>query len=338
MNEILYFILFIIIINFFFKKFKLLLNNTGHKHQSYNQISQVPLTGGIFILFSIFIKHYYFDNYIIIFLSIFFLVGLLGDINFLKSATNRFFIQLILIILLVVMLEIRIIDIRIELINSLLQNEFFNIFFVSFCFLVLINGSNFIDGNNGNVLGYYIITLLSLLFIIKSNNINYEGDVISKLFIILFILYFFNVFNQFYLGDGGVYVISLLVGIISIDFVNKNSNISPYYIVSLLWYPAFEILFSLLRKILKKKSPLKPDIFHLHQLFFNFFKKKIFKNKVFLNSLTGFVINILNFIIISFASLFVYSTKIQILIIIFAITVYLLIYRILLKFKYNSEK
>ena len=59
-----------------------------------------------------------------------------------------------------------------------------------------------------------------------------------------------------------------------IDLNNNNYFISPYFIALLLWYPAFENLFSIIRKRIVKKDPLKPDNLHFHQLLFNFFETK----------------------------------------------------------------
>ena len=73
------------------------------------------------------------------------------------------------------------------------------------------------------------------------------------------------------MGDNGAYSLGFLIGFILIEIYNSNKEISPYFIVLLLWYPCFEILFSIIRKILFKINPLKPDTGHLHQKLFVFF-------------------------------------------------------------------
>ena len=88
-----------------------------------------------------------------------------------------------------------------------------------------------------------------------------------------------------------------------IDLFSQNKDISPYFIVNIFWYPAFEILFSLIRKIKSKYSPLMPDASHLHQLLFFYFQKKINLRKSILNSITGVSINIYNGLILYFASI-----------------------------------
>ena len=163
MIEILFLILSIIILNFFCKKKNILLNTTGQIHQIYNQEYQVPLSGGLFLFIYFCYNFIYFDIILIFYLTIFFLLGLFTDIDLIKSPTYRFLFQIILLISFIINLEIVIYDVRIELINDLLRNYYFNIFFVMFCFLVLINGSNFIDGNNGISLGYFFIIFLLIL-------------------------------------------------------------------------------------------------------------------------------------------------------------------------------
>ena len=45
-----------------------------------------------------------------------------------------------------------------------INNFYFNIFFSSICIVILINGSNFCDGVNCNVVGYYLIVILAIFF------------------------------------------------------------------------------------------------------------------------------------------------------------------------------
>ena len=59
-------------------------------------------------------------------------------------------------------------------------------------------------------------------------------------------------FNQFFLGDSGAYFLSFFIGFILIEIYNANLKISPYFIILLLWYPCFENLFSIIRKLLRK--------------------------------------------------------------------------------------
>ncbi len=321
-----FFIPFILIINYVLKEKKVLLNYTGQKHQIYTYKNQIPLSGGLFLFAYFLINFNYFGSNILIFLFIFFIIGLFADLNLINSPSFRFIFQILFLILFIINLDLNINDIRIDFGNSLLENYYLNIFFVSFCLLVLINGSNFIDGNNGLAIGYYLIIFFILINLNYNENIYFEINQIISFSIILFILFIFNIANKLYLGDNGIYLLSIFTGYFLIVLFNNYPQFSPYFIVNLLWYPAFEILFSMIRKIKSKFSPMKPDTLHLHQLIFFYYSKNIKLKKNILNTLTGISINIYNAIIIYFSSINIYNTKIQILLLILSIIVYLFSY------------
>ena len=84
-----------------------------------------------------------------------------------------------------------------------------------------------------------------------------------------------NFSNQLFLGDSGSYSLSFVTGVTLINIYNLNQQITPYFIILLLWYPCFENLFSIFRKIISKKNPLKPDNGHLHYHLYSFLLKNI---------------------------------------------------------------
>ena len=77
------------------------------------------------------------------------------------------------------------------------------------------------------------------------------------------------------IGDSGAYLLGFFLGFVIISSHISNLDVSPYFYISLIWYPCFENLFSILRKLNKKFSPLNPDNKHLHQLVFFFIKEKL---------------------------------------------------------------
>ena len=80
-----------------------------------------------------------------------------------------------------------------------------------------------------------------------------------------------NFFNKLQLGDGGSYLIGFFTAFYVINFISQNSLVSPYFAVLILWYPCFENLFSISRKIYQKKSISDADNLHLHHNIFLFF-------------------------------------------------------------------
>jgi hypothetical protein len=70
---------------------------------------------------------------------------------------------------------------------------------------------------------------------------------------------------------------------------------------------------------------MSPDTKHLHQLIFNFLKKKTrFKNIIYVNILSASLINFYNLFIFYLSLNFISNSQIQIMLILFNIVVYLL--------------
>ena len=300
--------------------------NTRLVHQTYTADKYVPLLGGYFILIPVFFNHAaLFHN--LLFLSIF-LTGVLSDIKLLNSPKLRFLIQFCLAMLFIIFSKTYINDTSIDILDNLLEYKFFNILFVAFCILILMNGTNFIDGLNGLVSGYYIITLLVIIYS-GNNNIDFINYEFYKILIFtLLIIFILNLLNKIYLGDGGSYLLSFVIGISIVKLYSQNSQISSLFIILLLWYPCFENLFSIIRKFYQKKSPLHPDNKHFHQLAFNFIKKKFkIKNNLLSNNITSILIISYNMGSLFLGSLYAQSTNFQVLIIVFNILFYIFLYQ-----------
>ena len=172
------------------------------------------------------------------------ILGLMSDKNILPNPKLRFFIQLIILLQLVYFENLRIDDLKYDFLNHFLANYFINVFFTIFCIAILINGSNFLDGLNGLLSGYYLIIIFLMFYFGDYNkNITTDDKFLYLMLYSLIIFYIFNVFGFVYLGDSGSYLISILIGIYLIKFNSLNIYVSPYYIASILWYPAFENFF-----------------------------------------------------------------------------------------------
>ena len=188
-----------------------------------------------------------------------------------------------------------------------------------------MNGSNFLDGLNGLLSGYFILVLISLIFIGNfSNNVELENlNLIVIILTILLVFFILNIFGLVYLGDGGSYIISILVGFLLVKENQNNIFISPYYVVMLLWYPAFENLFSLIRRLYNKDSVSSADKLHLHQLIYRYLKlKKIFSEKK-INSISSILILVFNIPIFLISSFYYFHTTTLILTTIVYVIIYL---------------
>ena len=269
-------IILIYFLNNLFIGKKILLNTTGELHQNLTSKKKIPLTGGIYIFLSFLLFFYEFSflNKIIIFS--FYLVGFFSDIKILKSPLLRLLLQIFIIFIFIFYNNLALENTRVMLLDDILNNQIINYLFVIFCITIIINGTNFIDGVNCNVIGYYFIIALILYKLNLFNGLNFDLILIKNWILILFIIYILNFFNKLYLGDNGSYFLGFIFSYLLIYIYLNNQYLSPFFIILLLWYPAFENLFSLVRKLNLKKSPFKPDQNHLHQLLFFFLKKKKF--------------------------------------------------------------
>jgi len=330
----------LILLIFFFKKNNFLIDKKSLSHKSFTSKDVVPLAGGFVIFFNLILFSN--DYFILFFFTLIFILGIFSDLLIITSPLKKFILQFLVIFFFLYFLDLKVLSTKIYFIDFLIKNKLFAILFTSFCLLILINGTNFIDGINTLVCGYYILITLTVLYVCSQNQLLiYNFNNFYYLFLYLSVIYFFNSFSKIYLGDSGSFLLSFLIGYYLIDFCNNNLNlirfISPIFILLLLWYPAFENLFSILRKIISKKKPAEPDNLHLHHLLFSFLKKENKKNINYINTLTGNMINFFNLISFAVASKFYYHTEYLTYITLFNVFSYTIVYFYLYK-KFKKKK
>jgi UDP-N-acetylmuramyl pentapeptide phosphotransferase/UDP-N-acetylglucosamine-1-phosphate transferase len=302
--------------------YKLILNDTSiSKHKSFvSKNNRVLITGGFFLIFgNIIYQKDFFSSLENLFYILIFCTGLFADVYKKFFPLFRIFFQILIVFFFIKLFNIMIKDVRIDFINSILSKESISLIFTVFCIIVLINGSNFIDGVNLSTISYYLLVLL-IIFILSENNYFIADLYFIKIQIfLLFILIFFNFRNYVYLGDGGVYLVSFISSAIVINFINNNAIISPYFAVLLLWYPCFENLFSLIRRLFTNKITYHADNYHLHHLIYLFFSRK---NILSPSNITGLLIFSFNFIILTLGYKFYNETKYLLLLIFFSVILY----------------
>ena len=318
--------IFIIFLNKYLINLSFLVSETGDRHQKFASNKIVPLTGGVFL----FLSFLYFVNYevlsFILFSFLIFILGIFSDLKDIKSAFVRFIIQISIVLTFVVFNDLQLFNTKIYLLDKLLSNSSFNYIFVSFCILIVINGSNFFDGLNTLNIGYYLLISL-IIFYLKQNQIISVNEIfIEYLLIVLLIIFFLNLINKIYLGDSGSYLLGFTFSVFLIKLYIDNQHISPFFIIVLLWYPSYETLFSIIRKNIMNKSPMDPDSNHLHQQIFHFVKRKIKLNKLYSNLLSANLINLYNLIIFVISLNFLLNSQIQVLLILLNITLYTFVY------------
>ena len=292
------FYVLLISINFFLDRKKLLLYRTyKQQHKRKNFEKNIILSGGIFFSLILVITNFQINFQLINFViySLFFVViGIFSDLNKGITAKTRLLIMFLISFIILINSQLIIEKIDIKIINFFLKFNLLSITIFTVAIVTIVNGSNFIDGNNANCSGYFFLVYLLLLF--NAENFNFDLNdytLLKNIFIGLLVFSILNLYNRNYLGDNGAYFLGFLTSIISIYFFTKYS-IPSLLIVAFFSYPVAEISVSIIRKFIENQNPMNPDKRHLHQLI----ETKIFLNqsKLVKNNLSTVLIMSLNLI------------------------------------------
>lgn len=156
-----------------------------------------------------------------------------------------------------------------------------------FALALLINGMNIIDGLNGLTAFTTISILASIILIIITFDLTRINEYYYLLFATLAFLFFNFPKGKIFLGDSGAYWLGYVVGVMVINLFNQIElqGVDTKLASIILFYPVFEVLFSFIRKLLKKKSPLYPDLHHIHLKTFHFLNNKNINNSNSLSTL-----------------------------------------------------
>lgn len=252
--------------NIFFKTINLL-DYPGNlkKHKG-----NIPLVGGILFssvaLISLIFEYNFQINYYLLFCITF--IGILDDKNNI-NANLKFifsFFCFSFFIYLDQALQIKSINFLNFGIIYFPNNFFLKIFIPVLSLMLLLNAYNMSDGING--LAIIIFISFSIYISLKTHTYQY----FYVYWIVAFIFFFYNIRGKVFLGDGGNYFLSMLLGSIII----KNNNAYPYNfyaeeIFLLFLIPAIDMLRIFISRIFKGKNPFLGDKNHLHHLMIIFF-------------------------------------------------------------------
>ena len=329
-DYILPFLFFILIIKIsnIFKVENGLYNGIQKIHQGYT-----PRFGGIVLfLFFLLIQNefllsyfgtiFYFCSFGILF------IGLISDLNIDLNPSLRLIILFFIVIFYFFTSSLNYPLIDFPLLATLLNNHYFAIIFFSILVVALINGLNFIDGANGLLSLSLMVSVTILMYV--SYNFHLYDHVIS-LFYLLSLIFIFFIFNYplglIFIGDNGAYFLGFVLSLYTISIYSQVDELLSWSAILIFIYPAIELVFSFIRKILiEKKSPLYPDRRHIHILLYDLVNNfgKINKNvSKMSNSLIIFFLSILWLLPFIFFLLFYRSNTFLILL---SIIIYILIY------------
>lgn len=223
-------------------------------------------------------------------------------------------------------------------IGILMDNSFISLLFFVLALSGYTNGVNLIDGSNGIASATIIASLSSICFLSFMQN---DLLLLQSSLIFVFFILFFSFFNypwgKVFLGDSGAYFLGLLTGYITIIFFARHPEVPTWAAVLILFYPSFEMIFSIIRKLRYNKNPFYPDSDHLHLKLFYLINNSIKRSRV----ANGMVMPLLTLFWLSPPALvpWVYThVELSLLSIIFLMILYLGFYWALPRFESYEEK
>ncbi|MEN2985368.1 MAG: glycosyltransferase [Thermodesulfovibrionaceae bacterium] len=331
-----------------------LLDPTERGPQKFHE-NPTPRTGGLAILggiiasalvFLIQKKDFALDFLIILLCSLpAFLAGFAEDLTKKVSARTRLLLCSISAILIFLFANVHILRVDIPFLDDIVKLIPFSFILSTVAIVGLSNAINIIDGFNGLASGVSIIILVGLAYVAFKVN---DTFILFSCIVLIATIFGFFIWNYprgfIFLGDGGAYLLGVLIGTFSVLLVKRNEQISAWFPMLLLIYPVWETLFSIYRKkFLKRMSPLQPDGLHFHMLVYKRIVKwavgpKDAKYITRRNSATSVYLWGLTFISFIPAVLFWKKTQILQICVFLWIFMYVLIYRKIVKFKFFNIK
>lgn len=235
-------------------------------------VGEIPLAGGPSLFFFLIIYSAVSGNIgiiFLVFLTLFFLVGLIDD-KYNLNPSFRLLAQLIFTILFVVFMDVSIpIAVDSFLLGNLVQSNSFSFFITTVTFVVLINAINLADGLDGLVAIYIINSLLGITIVDEVFSIFTLNLAIREILILLLIFAFvFLILNlglfempKIFLGDSGAYVIGFtMCYLVTLEEMKLVFGIIPW----LFFIPIFDICAVIVLRIRANKSIFGSDRNHIH--------------------------------------------------------------------------
>ena len=196
-----------------------------------------------------------------------FVWGLIEDLSKRGAVLVRLALTGVCAALAYVLLDARITVLDVPVLDGLLTFNTISFAFTLFAVAGVSHGLNIIDGLNGLSGVTALIAAIGLALVAWA-----VGDtfLFAAACIVAASIGGFLVVNypsgRIFLGDGGAYLVGLLLAEISVLLVHRNSEVSPWFPLILLAYPIWETLFSMYRRKRRGQSTGRADALHLHSL------------------------------------------------------------------------
>lgn len=196
-----------------------------------------------------------------------FVWGLIEDLSKRGAVLPRLVLPAVAAALGFILLDARIAQLDIPGFDNLLGLHAFAFIFTLFAVTGVTHALNVIDGLNGLAGMSALLASIGLAIVAAAVQ---DALVVSVACVLAAsIVGFLPVnypFGRIFLGDGGAYLVGILLALLSVLLVQRNSEVSPWFPMMLLAYPIWETVFSMYRRKTRGVSAAHADALHLHTL------------------------------------------------------------------------
>jgi UDP-N-acetylmuramyl pentapeptide phosphotransferase/UDP-N-acetylglucosamine-1-phosphate transferase len=229
---------------------------------------------GIYLILPILLNIYYygFENEFILSLVYIFLFIILGFIDDLVelNVLKKLFILIILSIIYIHNTDI-ILDLKLDNFRLLHLGKFYGFVFTLFCFLLLLNATNYIDGIDGLLLTISITLCIFFLILLPNNYLFFLITLIVIFFVLLLLnLRIFRILPRLLLGDCGSLGIGFIFCFILIFFTQNEIFLHESVAIWSVAFIVYEFLSINIVRIISNKNIFKKDL----NFIFNLLNKK----------------------------------------------------------------
>ena len=277
-KPLLIFLVINIITIIYLKKLSLVLNIYDNHNKRKIHKKKTPLLGGLIIIINLIVFFFleifnFFEqypqnevfissklNFLVLFSLIIFLVGLFDDKYDLNPNLKLFILTIIISIFLYFDNSLLLKNINFSFLDKNYNVGNYSYILTVLCYLLFINACNMFDGINIQS-GSYFLTFIITLSIMDNFTI---FNLVIIFSLIIFLMLNYN--GKIFMGDGGIYLLSFLLGYISIKTYNLKiiNDVDTIFLIMMI--PGFDMLRMFVTRIIKKKNPFRPDKNHLHHL------------------------------------------------------------------------
>jgi UDP-N-acetylmuramyl pentapeptide phosphotransferase/UDP-N-acetylglucosamine-1-phosphate transferase len=193
--------------------------------------------------------------------------GLIEDLFKRGAVFVRLALTAVSAILAFVLLDARITQLDVPGLDWLLLFQVIAFVFTVFAVTGVAHAMNVIDGLNGlsGITAFLASVGLAVVAWITNDSLVLSGSVVVAASVLGFLLVNFPR-GRIFLGDGGAYLIGMMLAVLSVLLVQRNSEVSPWFPLLLFAYPVWETLFSMYRRRMRGRSTGEADALHLHTL------------------------------------------------------------------------